>query len=100
MPINSNGSKLSVETNFDGKIVSQEQFVVENYSNNQQRESQPVPQGNVMLTRRLPTPKPKTVQRTEKTPGAQARKEIEDAKKLQKAQKKDLKSRNIKSSNH
>ena len=96
MPINSNGSSLKVETNFNGEIVSQEKFVVDNYNNNQQRDQPVVTEGNVMLTRRLPTPKPRTVQRTEKTPGAQARKEREDAKKLAKAQQKDLTSRNIK----
>lgn len=96
MPIDSNGSSLKVETNFNGEIVSQDKFIHDTYQLNSQSEPVETSGTHNMLTRRLPKPKARTVQRTEKTPGAQARKEIDDAKKLQKAQKKDLHNRNIK----
>ena len=47
-------------------------------------------------TQKLPKPKPKTVQRTEPTPGQQLKKEIEDAKKLNQAHNKELKTRGLK----
>ncbi|QNI75607.1 hypothetical protein SynMVIR181_00607 [Synechococcus sp. MVIR-18-1] len=45
---------------------------------------------------KLPKPKPKTVQRTEPTPGQQLKKEIEDAKRLNQAHNKELKTRGLK----
>ena len=88
--------KLRTETNVQGVLKNHLDTLKDNYSLNQQREEQEISEHHVMKTRRLPTPKPKTVQRTEATLGQQAAKERDDAKRLNQANTKELKTRGLK----
>ena len=89
-------AKIRTVTNVQGEMKNHLDTLKDNYTLNQQREEQEISEQHVMKTRRLPTPKPKTVQRTEPTPGQQAAKERDDAKKLNQAHNKELKTRGLK----
>ena len=88
-------AKIRTVTNVQGEMKNHLDTLKDNYTLNQQREEQEISEQHVMKTRRLPTPKPKTVQRTEPTLGQQAAKEREDAKRVNTANTEELKTRGI-----
>ena len=93
-------TKIKTETNIQGVTTDHHKWLHEEARRSGHPDVNPYTGQSEMQMKqskqKLPKPKPKTVQRTEPTPGQQLKKEMEDARRLNKANTTELKTRGLK----